>query len=364
MAPPVQEPPAHLGERVVRRCLELGFAAAGVTDARPTERAAEFSRWLAAGKHGSMHYLERHAEIKKDPALFLPGAASIVMVADQYAIRGACDEPMSEGNQPQGKIARYARGSDYHEVIKKRLHVICDELRAQFPAEQFRAFVDTAPVMEREHAARAGLGWIAKHTLVIHPRLGSWLLLGGFITTLRIDAPAAQIPAEDHCGTCTRCIDACPTSAITPYSVDATRCISYLTIEQRSGIDPDLEPGIGDWLFGCDICQEVCPHNSPRALGVQAGSANPAYTPRSVSLPLLEVLAWNPEDRSRDLSRSAIKRATLAMLKRNAIIAAGNAARSGTIHPEKLTPRLAQIAADAGEDAMVREQAERTLGAL
>src|SRR5262249_20142541 len=139
-----------------------------------------------------------------------------------------------------------------------------DSLRERFPAEQFRAFVDTAPVMEREHAARAGLGWIGKHTLIIHPRLGSYMLLGGVLTTMDIPAPAAQRRVTDHCGTCTRCIDACPTAAITPYSVDATRCISYLTIEHRGEIDPALHEGIGDWLFGCDVCQEVCPHNGGR----------------------------------------------------------------------------------------------------
>ncbi|HRJ49878.1 MAG TPA: tRNA epoxyqueuosine(34) reductase QueG, partial [Phycisphaerales bacterium] len=258
-----------------------------------------------------------------------------------------------------GRVARYAWGQDYHRVVKDRLHVLCDELRADHPGELFRAFADTAPVMERDFAAAAGIGWIGKNTLIINPRLGSWLVLGGFLTTMAIEPPPAQGVVPDHCGTCTRCIDACPTGAITPYSVDARRCISYLTIERRSDVDPLLSPGVGDWVFGCDVCQEVCPHNSPRGEGFETGVPRREYSSRTPTLDLSEVLSWTMGDRSRVLGGSAIKRATLAMLKRNAIIAMGNGCRSG--ERAAVAERLASIARDEGEDVMVRRQAERTL---
>lgn len=349
----------HLGDRVVRMCFELGFALGGVCSAEPSEYAQEFSAWLAQGKHGSMEYLARHAEAKIDPCRVLEGARSVVMVADQYASRQDSPDAPVASTVGSGRVARYARGDDYHDVMKQRLHVLCDRLREEFPDGQFRAFVDTAPVMERELAVRAGLGWMGKNTLVIHPRLGSWLLLGGLLTTLQIPPPPGQEVVLDHCGTCTRCVDACPTSAITPYSVDARRCISYLTIEHRGNIDPALAAEIGDRAFGCDVCQEVCPHNSPREDPDAVGEAHAGYHPRTRSLDLLEVLGWGAQERSRTLGNSAIKRATLAMMKRNAIIALANeadpASRTG------LVARLVRMAADANEDPLVRSQARQSL---
>lgn len=247
-------------------CRRLGFALSGVCDVRPSRWTEQYRAWLKAGKHGSMEYLSRNAEIRAEPERLLPGAASAIMVADLYRSR---DQPGDAANPGAGKVARYARGRDYHKVIKKRLHTLCDELKAMHPSAGFRAFVDTAPLMEREIAQQAGLGWIGKHTLLIHPRIGSFFLLGGILTTLEIAQTASAI--TDHCGTCTRCIDACPTDAISPYSIDASRCISYLTIENRSSIDASFHQAMGDWLYGCDICQEVCPHNSPRPGGADVG---------------------------------------------------------------------------------------------
>ncbi len=171
------------------------------------------------------------------------------------------------------RIARYAQGDDYHKVMTKRLHRMADAPREQFPDEQFKCTVDTAPILEREHAERAGLGWCGKHTLLIHPRFGSWMLLGTIVTTLKLQTsseanyPVALLPPSDHCGTCTRCIDACPTQCIANpddtghRSVDAKRCISYLTLEHRSLIDLSLHEPMGDWIAGCDVCQSVCPYN-------------------------------------------------------------------------------------------------------
>ncbi len=323
---------------IIARCLEFDFALAGVCDAHPSAHQQAFKDWIERGEHGSMEYLARNVELRLDPTVMMPGAKSIIMVADQYATRGETDSQRQSGvaqfselcagrelnqNPPIGRIARYAQGRDYHVVMKKRLHRLCDELQAEFPDETFRAFVDTAPVLEREHAARAGLGWIGKHTLLINPKRGSWLLLGGILTTLDIDHSTIE-PVTDHCGACTRCIDACPTDAITPYSVNASRCISYLTIERREPIDPQFNEPIGDWLFGCDICQEVCPHNSPRAESIDVGEANAAYESRHSSFDLLEVLNWDEDDRRRAFQTSALKRATLDMFKRNAAIALAN----------------------------------------
>lgn len=349
----------RLGEEIVARCRDLGFALAGVTRAAPSDWGAELRAWLEGGGHGSMAWMERRLETRLDVGVLLPGARSVVMVADQYGVRG--DEP-DRSVPRRGRVARYARGGDYHRVMKKRLHALADELRERHPGEGFRSFVDTAPVMEREHAERAGLGWIGKHTLLIHARRGSWLLIGGIATTLDAAAPPTQRRSEDHCGTCTRCIDACPTDAITPYRVDGSRCISYLTIERRESIDERFFTPIGDWVFGCDVCQEVCPHNSPPAGRLPVGSVHTAYEERRASFDVLEVLGWSDEDRREAFVRSALKRATLEMMKRNAIIVAGNAME--TRPDRELLSRLVEIAEDVGETAMVRETARLVLRRL
>jgi epoxyqueuosine reductase len=313
----------ELGERIVRRCRELGFAAAGVADASSTARAAELKAWLADGKHGDMSFLEKTLATLLDPAQELPGVRSVIMVADLYASRNQPNASVEPTTSPQGKIARYAQGKDYHAFIKKRLHVLNDELRILYPGHKFRTFTDTAPVLEREYAQRAGLGWIGKHTLAIHPAHGSFFFLGGTYTTLELDPLPDQPTPRDHCGTCTRCIDACPTAAITPYSVDASRCISYLTIERQGPIDPTFHAAIGDWLYGCDICQDVCPHNSPRT---RAPGALPQdrYTPMRTGFSPLEILTWDEDARRAAFHQSSMKRASLAMMKRNAIIVLTN----------------------------------------
>ncbi len=358
--------PEHLAREVLAVCRDLGFALAGVCEVAPSSRPGELRAWLAAGKHGSMEYLARNVEERLDPRRLLAGARSIVMVADLYHTRTGTPEPAgcAAPERPRGRIARYARGRDYHAIIRKRLHRLCDALRERHPDAGFRAFVDTAPVLEREYAARAGIGWVAKHTLVINPRLGSYVLLGGVLTTLDLAAPPEQEAITDHCGTCTRCIDACPTDAITPYSVDASRCISYLTIERRGPIDPEFFEPIGDRLFGCDVCQEVCPHNRERAAeqpnSRTADRENGApvreeYRPRRDSIDLLEVLGWTAADRSRELSGSAMKRATLAMLKRNALIALGNELRR---RPDPaLASRVRRVSEDESEPELVRRTA-------
>ena len=353
-------PDPAITRRILDRCDALGFALAGVCDAGPTERPDELRSWLDAGKHGSMRYLEEHAQLRADPARVLEHARSAVLVADLYASRDDnTDAPLKPG---EGRIARYARGRDYHDALKKRLITLADELRADHPDAAFRVFTDTAPILERELAHRAGLGWIGKHTLLIHPKIGSYFLLGGILTTLDLAPLAPPTPEPDHCGSCTRCIDACPTDAITPYSIDARRCISYLTIERREPIDPGLEPLIAPWVYGCDICQEVCPHNSPRPDPPLAKSPNPAYRSDRDRFDLLEVLGWDEDARRAAFRSSAMKRARLDMMRRNAAIAAGPVLREHDL-PE-LRTALERIAADESETAMVRDAARRALNPL
>jgi epoxyqueuosine reductase len=375
------------GERAVaRRETGLGFALAGIARAEPSQRADELRAWLAAGKHGEMAFLADQLAPRLDCRAELHGAVSIIMVADVYAGRAGVDGPtqpdtmwddvsitpsVGQSSQPTtpaphaplGRIARYAQRRDYHQTIKRRLHRLADALRAidrqAQPPVQTRAFADTAPLMEREHATNAGLGWVGKHTLLIHPRVGSGFVLGGILTTLDLP-PTRDQPIADACGTCTRCIDACPTGAITPYSLDARRCISYLTIEHRSLIPDDLAPHVGPWVFGCDICQEVCPHNSPRGL-----MAMPAPTPSAArphaTLPLLEMLGWTDESRSR-LGVSAMKRATTSMLRRNALL--GLLALLPTLPTadgQALRTRIESIATDDTEDHLVRATARQVL---
>lgn len=354
--------PADLGAAIIERCEQAGFAAAGVCDAAPSATSRDLLAWLDAGAHGEMTYLTEAIDVRLDPSRLLKGCRSFVMVADLYAPRGAnIDGPAAPAH---GRVARYARGIDYHRHVKRRLHALCDALRVEFPGQGFRSFVDTAPVLERELASRCGIGWTAKSTMLIHPRLGSYIVLGGFATTLELRPPPTQMPVADHCGSCTRCIDACPTGAITPYRVDARRCISYLTIENRGLIDPAFHAAMGEWIYGCDVCQEVCPHNSPAPLAVREsrGVAQETYASRTGTLDLAEILAWDENDRRGAFNSSPMKRATLAMMKRNALIALGNwIVRTGE---REAIRRIEDVMWSAKEPELVRQTARTVLDRL
>ena len=353
---------------VLARCKILGFALGGICEAQPTAYEQELLDWLAAGKQGEMAYLQRNIELRIDPRQMVNGARSIICVADRYADhmadqQGADSQDEGRGGWGRfgGRIARYARGDDYHVVMRKRLALLCKELHVLFPGETFRACVDTAPVLEREHAQRAGLGAVGKNTLLIDRGVGSYLLLGEIITTLMLQPTSPCEP--DPCSTCTRCIDACPTSAITPWSVDATRCISYLTIEHRSAIDEKYHRSIGDWIFGCDVCQEVCPHNQPTARSRERTHEIPSdYSSRREEFDLLEILNWDEQARRAAFIKSSMKRAKLDMMKRNALIVAGNALRHRESDP--LRRRMQQMQNDADESTMVRETASAVLRKL
>jgi epoxyqueuosine reductase len=306
--------PHQLAAEIKRRAHDLGFDLVGIANASPSKYRDYYRKWLDDGQAGTMEYLARRFEERTDVATYMPGAKSVICVAVNYHV------PLeSQSNSRQGRIARYALGDDYHEHIKTRLHALADWFRSIAPDALTRCGVDTAPIMEKELAARAGIGWMGKNTCIINPTIGSWLLLGEIITNLELPP---DDPAADRCGSCRRCIDACPTQAITgEYQLDARKCISYLTIEHRDDIAADLQAKIGDWLYGCDICQDVCPWNN-KAPAAIADMLQPRF--ESGSLDVDEVASWSDDDYREKLRGSAMKRVKLPVLQRNARIVAAN----------------------------------------
>lgn len=291
-----QRIPVSLTEEIKAHAASLGFDLAGVTTADPPRHGDYYAEWVEQGLAGEMAYLERQIEKRQDPRKILPNARSLVVVAMNY--RCPDPDPISEStpenapdrtpghtlggshesapeSTPRGKIARYARGDDYHDVMKEKLLALLRFVqdRAGRPVEG-KVYVDTGPVLEREFAVRAGLGWFGKHTNLIHKRVGSWLLIGEILLDIEL---APDGPASDHCGTCTLCLEACPTDAIVePYVVDSRRCISYHTIELKGAIPLEYRAAMGDRVFGCDDCQDVCPWNrSAPETGHPAFAARP-----------------------------------------------------------------------------------------
>ena len=308
--------PSEITARIKALTAEQGFCRTGIAPVQPSTRGEYYRRWLADGRNGRLEFLERNQETRLDPGLMLDGARSVVVVSHAYG------QPVPErpDDQPRGRVARYAWGRDYHQVVKKKLFAVCDRLRAELPGGfGARVCVDTAPIFERELAELAGVGWVGKNNLVIDPQRGSYLFLGIVFTTLEL---VPDTPMTDQCGTCTLCLDACPTAALRgPRELAASRCISYLTVELREEVPAELTSAMGDWVFGCDACQEVCPYNGSPAL-----PADPAYAiqPSGAFPALDELLSWSDEDRRAILKGSAMRRATLKMLKRNATIAKRN----------------------------------------
>jgi epoxyqueuosine reductase len=247
--------PAESTAAIKRLAIDHGFILAGIAEVRRLdEEESKFDEWLSNGYHGDMKYMARNKDLRLDPALLVPGAKSIICLAFNYYIG-------SEVNEANPKIAMYARGRDYHHVIKKKLKSLWAEIKKQVNENASgRYFVDSAPVMERQWAQLAGLGWTGKNTLLIHPKMGSHFFLAEIICDIET---VADTPIHDHCGTCTKCIDACPTNAIAEdgYLLKANQCISYFTIESKSAIPEPYRSNLDGWLFGCDICQKVCPWN-------------------------------------------------------------------------------------------------------
>jgi epoxyqueuosine reductase len=263
----------------------LGFDLVGITTAEPLAGAEQLARWVAEGAHGDMGYMAETAHLRGDPGSMLPGARSVVCVAMSYHTEP--EPPELVARRGRVIVARYARRKDYHKVIKARLVRLGRFVAERAPGAQWRAACDTAPVLEKELAQRAGLGWIGKNTCLINRTLGSELLLGELLTTVELPA---DTPEEDHCGTCTACLTACPTRALSgPKRLDARLCISFLTIENRGPMPPALLPALGGHLFGCDICQAVCPWN----LHAPPSCARPLATRRP-----LAKLSWQAVERS------------------------------------------------------------------
>ena len=295
--------------------VRLGFALAGVCPAVTPAGFERFRQWLDAGMAGQMHYLPDRAEAYRHPRSVLDGARSLLMLAMVYRT----EEPV-EPQPGEGRVSRYAWGTDYHDLIRDRLNALADFLRARAPEAQARGVVDTAPLLEREFATLAGLGWIGKNTLLLNRQLGSWFFLAALATDLELDYDDPH--ATDHCGTCRACLDACPTGAFpAPYVLDARRCISYLTIELRESIPAELRTGVGDWLFGCDVCQDVCPwnHRAPQ-------SQEPSLIPQDnrKPMPLAELFYLTDSHFSARFRNSPLWRPAACGLLRNAAIVLGN----------------------------------------
>jgi len=303
----------ELVERLREEALALGIARPGIARAVPRD-GERLHAWLAAGRAASMDYMGRHADLRADPRELLPGARSIICCALHH------DPGPPAPAAPPGvaKIARYARGPDYHHVFKGLLHRLVAVLEAEAPGHRHRVCVDSAPVLERAHAQAAGVGWIGKNTCLIDPRAGSYFFLGEILTTVELPPDP---PATDHCGTCTACLDACPTDAlVAPYQLDARRCISYWTIEHRGEIPREWGSQLHGWVFGCDLCQEACPFNR----FAPAGHPDLAPHPHLIA-PDLAALAAATEERFKGQFRGTpITRTGKQGMLRNLALAAAN----------------------------------------
>jgi epoxyqueuosine reductase len=362
-APPATPKPPDPGaiafaERLKAQAYGLGFDLCGIARLGPAETADAYARWLDAGYAGEMAYLARGRERRRDTRLPVPAsrartearapAASAVVVALDYG-----------GRAPDGPVARYARGDDYHDVLERRLGELHAWMeRALGRPVAGKPYVDTGPVLERDLARRAGLGWFGKNTMLINPGRGSFFFLGALLVgeALAPDAPFAA----DRCGTCTRCLDACPTAAFAaPRVLDATRCVSYLTIEQRGPVPEALREGVGGRVYGCDVCQDVCPWNQRFASSLPAGSPfapRDALAGKGARMLAREVLGMDVDAYRTAFRGSAMKRAKLPAMKRNAAVVLGNV---GTVED---VPVLEQALED--DEPLLREHAAWALARL
>ena len=331
--------------------LELGFSALGVSGIELPEDAAHLADWLAQGQHGSMDYMSRHAALRSDPVALHPGTLRVISVRMDYWPESARDAWQVLGDGTRAYIARYALGRDYHGLMRKRLQKLATRIAARVGAFGYRAFVDSAPVLEKALARNAGLGWIGKHTLLLSREAGSYFFLGELFTDLPLPIDAAP---GAHCGSCSRCIDICPTQAIVaPRRLDARRCIAYLTIEHKGAIPEELRPMLGNRVFGCDDCQLVCPWNRYARV-----SMLPDFAPRhGLDAALLcELIAWDEATWNARTEGMALRRAGYAGWLRNLAVALGNAP-----HSARVMQALAARAQHAS--ALVREHVAWALAA-
>jgi epoxyqueuosine reductase len=324
----------------------LGFTLVGVAPIRPGAEASFYSEWLDRGYAGEMRYLERQETARLDPQTLLPGARSVIVCAINYNT----DRPLTALERGRAWISRYAWGADYHDTLQTKLKQLARWIEDQ-TAGRTRVYVDTGPLLERVFAKYAAIGWFGKNTCILNEKAGSWLFLGCLLTDLDLETDA---PVPDRCGSCRRCLDACPTDAfVGPYILDSTKCISYMTIELRGTIPESDREGVGHHLFGCDICQDVCPWNRRAPI-----SSEPAFQPKAgLFWPELDTLLGLSEDEWRGLIRgTALKRAKVKGLLRNLMVVAGN---SGL---RSLAPRLRWFLEH--EDEHVRSHAQWAIDRL
>ena len=346
-------------EAIVKIAKEVGFSSCSFARLeKNSEGARLFGEWLQKGFAGEMHYLERGQEKRRDPSLILKNAKSVIVLGWDYSMHvgvGPRAHPNKEGshgelplqNNKSPFISRYAWGKDYHEILGEKLSIFQKKLEEIFPGEIFKSYVDTGPVMEKYWSALGGLGWLGKHTNLIHEKRGSYFLLASLLTTLDFESEA---PVIDRCGTCTRCIDVCPTRAIVaPYVLDARLCISYLTIELKGSIPLELRPLIGNHVFGCDDCQEVCPWNRHARL--------PEEFLRNTSIEqLLEWLSLDEKQFKEKFRGSPILRSKRRGFLRNVCVVLGN------LKDPKSIPALQKAAQDS--EPLIREHAQWALGEI
>jgi epoxyqueuosine reductase len=341
--------PRALSEEIKAWALAAGFDRAGVASLEAAAHGEAFVRWLERGDLAGMSYLERRLTARLHPSTVLAGARSALCVALQY-------HPLQGEPEPAGdlwpRVARYARGRDYHDVMSERLRRLAARIAAAFPGVETLAYVDTGPVLERELAARAGLGAVGKHTNLLHRQGGSWFVLGELFLTLDL---APDAPIGDLCGRCTRCLDACPTGALpAPYRLDSRRCISYWTIEHRGELPEEAREMVGDWVFGCDICQDACPWTRRPAAAAHPELGLP---PERAALDLVGLLQLDRDGYVARFRGSPMKRAKQEGLQRNAAVAMGNRGDS------RYVPALA-AALTGAESPVVRGHAAWALGRI
>jgi epoxyqueuosine reductase len=333
-----------LADDIQRWGLELGFDQLGITDTNLEAAEARHRQWVEQGFHGAMDYMAKHGSKRTRPAELVPGTLRVISVRMDYLPPNArdSDEVMNDGEL--AFISRYALGRDYHKVLRQRLQKLCDRIAAEIGEFGYRVFTDSAPVLEVALAEKAGLGWRGKHTLLLSREAGSWFFLGEIYTDLPL--PVQSTVVQNHCGTCTACIDVCPTQAIVaPYQVDARRCISYLTIELKDSIPENLRPLIGNRVYGCDDCQLTCPWNR----FAQLTDKEDFHVRHGLDdISLLELFAWDEETFGRNMAGSAILRIGYSQWLRNLAVGLGNAPTT----PDIITA-LQSRADDASE--IVRE---------
>jgi epoxyqueuosine reductase len=331
-----------LEARIKEQARRLGFDLVGIARAGPADGFERLRAWLEQDYAGAMNYMQRQAEARRHPASILPQVHSVIMLGMNYLPKERAE---SVCTPKFGQVARYAQGLDYHDVLRKRLNELLAWLQEAVPGCQGRGVVDTAPLLERDFARRAGLGWFGKNTMLLNKRLGSYFFLAALLVDLELQPDPAH--ESSHCGTCTACLDACPTEAFpAPGVLDARRCISYLTIELHASIPIELRQPLGDWVFGCDICQEVCPWNRKAPAATES-----AFAPRSdlEALDLVEVLGLSDEEFQRRYRGTALTRSKRRGLLRNAAIVLGNQGDASAL------PALEQASGDA--EPMIREAA-------